>query len=685
MMNKVLWVLDNETSPKTFERLCVDLLFRNGYANIIPVGGVHDRGRDAESRGIQGTDSAGQMTFFQFSLQKNWKQKLRSELQKVSLEGHQISAFVFLTNQEVSGRDRDRFEQEAKHTYAWDLTILSREWLRLQLEESNPDIAQRHLGIQLPEPRQRFEVPFEFDEPKSGDARKAWRLFNDGDYERAAVEIRDYLKRHANIAVAWEALAWSQYELFRYDEALASINRALEIAPSSRQTISIRGCILAEKGIHQGDRESIREANKIFASLIPDPRGVTHYNYGNTLSALSQFGEAAAQYKIAVEITPGDPRIWKNLATVYHELGEHEKEMECFDRAIEIDPKQPQALFSKGVSLLIDFGKAEESIELMQEAFEVSNDLPIRWPHIWYWLGEAHRRVKKFDEALSWVEKGLRQAPGNMWLRRLRFEIVAEEWKTQAGKIEYALEFFGATLKDNPLDFSVRLELVKIYAADGRSDEAWRVLQGSFSALNVTLNTQLSDSGFSIEECSTALEHLPAYLAFRRSHPVDMYWDISDPVYLLREAPPPNHEFEDSLMVYCSIPFGKARNKLAQRASSEAPSPDVSEIFSAMRSDLERAIPKAAGAFTRWIEDDSTGVRTLKKLATSILFSPVVALREWGKQHGWLATTFDIPEDSREQAIQAMVEADMDRTVTGATLEQLLSDALREKIKQEER
>jgi len=47
--NQVLWTLDREIAPQDFERLCVDLLCRDGYWKIVPVGGTQDRGRDAEA------------------------------------------------------------------------------------------------------------------------------------------------------------------------------------------------------------------------------------------------------------------------------------------------------------------------------------------------------------------------------------------------------------------------------------------------------------------------------------------------------------------------------------------------------------------------------------------------------------------------------------------------------------
>jgi len=46
--NQVLWTLDNEIQPRDFERLCVDLLGREGYRHIEPNGGTKDNGKDAE-------------------------------------------------------------------------------------------------------------------------------------------------------------------------------------------------------------------------------------------------------------------------------------------------------------------------------------------------------------------------------------------------------------------------------------------------------------------------------------------------------------------------------------------------------------------------------------------------------------------------------------------------------------
>lgn len=46
-MNKTLWAVDGELDEAKFERLCVDLLQRQGFTDIVPIE-PQDGGRDAE-------------------------------------------------------------------------------------------------------------------------------------------------------------------------------------------------------------------------------------------------------------------------------------------------------------------------------------------------------------------------------------------------------------------------------------------------------------------------------------------------------------------------------------------------------------------------------------------------------------------------------------------------------------
>ena len=88
--------------------------------------------------------------------------------------------------------------------------------------------------------------------------------------ERAVAELRDFLDVQPESALAWQALAWSQYRLYHYDEALASINRSLTLK-EDRQSLSFRACIIAEKGIEERNKAALLEAKRC-SSSFSDPQ-----------------------------------------------------------------------------------------------------------------------------------------------------------------------------------------------------------------------------------------------------------------------------------------------------------------------------------------------------------------------------------------------------------------------------
>ena len=142
-------MIDNELGGGRFERLCVDLLYRNGYRDIVPIE-PQDSGRDAEEFPRQGRGREGCPAVFQFSLERDWKNKLRRDARKLANRRSEFSTFVFVTSQKARGVDVDSLKSEFLREYGWTLIVFSREWLRLQLEVAHPDLASRHLGIDVP-------------------------------------------------------------------------------------------------------------------------------------------------------------------------------------------------------------------------------------------------------------------------------------------------------------------------------------------------------------------------------------------------------------------------------------------------------------------------------------------------------------------------------------------------------
>lgn len=640
MKGQVLWQLDEETDWRTFERLAADLLYRNGYPRIVPVEGPRDGGRDAQSQAHPGRGRHGELTFFQFSTEGEWKKKLRRELRKVRAGAHDPKSFVFVTTQRVRGEEHDAMVFEADEKFGFDLTIFSREWLRLQLEVANPDLALHHLGVP-PEPHREVGAP-EFARPDGSEVDEAWSAFQARDFATAIPGLRRYLDFSPDDYWAREALAWSQYQEHHCADALVSINRALEFRPEQTQGLMIRACILAEYGIAQGNRASISEANAAFEEAAEQKEGwVVRYNFGNTLSALGRHEEALAQYERAIELDSDVPKVWKNLASCLHHLGKHDDEMNAFDRALELNPELTQGLISKGVSLLVDFGEAKRAITYLRKAMGTPDGQAARWPHTWYWLAMAQDRAGDPRGALDTITEGLRYQPGSHYLQHLRIRLLCDRWRSAPRLKDAARQLLPGWLREAPNEYFVAAALSEIREADGDHAGAWQPLVDSLDFFGLD-GTDLPHSGFLLAEVRAALNHLPDYAAYRQAFPVSTFLTPE------RHQEAPWAEFAARLEARLAVPFGTALASAGKDETSIAPE----ALLSMLRIGIEQASISAASVLADLITPDAEKTEVAQSLSETIGTPSVAALFEFTSMSTWLATKLQLDQEAFHQALE---------------------------------
>ncbi|MCX6842534.1 MAG: tetratricopeptide repeat protein [candidate division WOR-3 bacterium] len=669
MPSQVLWVLDQESDGKHFERLCTDLLFRNGYKDIVPVE-PQDGGRDAKELPRRGRGREGETIFFQFSLEKNWKAKLRRDARKLKAGGYDFSTLVFVTNQKARGVDQDKLGNELHSQYGWKLFVFSREWLRLQLEEANPDLAKKYLGIDMPSSTGSMSGPADLGTPVDAALKEAWAALESHRFDRAVALSKAYLDKQPESPLGWQALAWSQYSLHQYDDALASVNRARKLK-DTHQVQSMRACILAEKGIREGNRASILEAKLIFERLLqagPPDDWRQLYNLANTLSALGEYPEAIKRHREALELERRNPTVWKNLASAYHQVGDHANEMTCFDRALELDPLLPEALASKGISLLVDFDKPKEASSLLKHALGSDPQLATHWPRMWFWLAEAHRRSGSPREALHYVEDGLAHQPGNLALDRLKSALLAELTESAPDVATQARDFWKGKLSTEPRDYEARSRLVRLEMQTGNEPAAWGLLEECFGLMGLDITIPLGTSSFTLDECVVALEFLPLYVRYRKSYPVSDYWMRTDPLYDLPFPPPVTDGIQGALTTFLAVPFGLGVEDLETVDPPRTARGTLIGFFDALRPLLVRAISEGGRELATLVPKKELGVdAAVGKTTDMIMFLGLVALREFGRQRGWIAGRFQIPGGAVNDAMNGYDEAKIHGEVLAAS------------------
>ncbi|MGB2853503.1 MAG: tetratricopeptide repeat protein, partial [Dehalococcoidia bacterium] len=137
--------------------------------------------------------------------------------------------------------------------------------------------------------------------------------------------------------------ASAKYALLRYDEALADLNRAIEIRPDYAQALNNRG-------ITYGKLERYDEALADYSralELRPD-YAESLYNRGVTYGKINRYDKALADYNSALELRPDDDKALNNRGVAYGKLGRYNEALADYNCALELRPDDATVLNNRG-------------------------------------------------------------------------------------------------------------------------------------------------------------------------------------------------------------------------------------------------------------------------------------------------------------------------------------------------
>jgi tetratricopeptide (TPR) repeat protein len=190
-------------------------------------------------------------------------------------------------------------------------------------------------------------------------------------------------------------------ELKRFDEALASYDRALVVRPDFAQALRNRGLTLQE--LKRFD-EALASYDRALA-LRPDDAEALN-NRGNTLKELKRSDEALASYDRALAVQPDYTQAFYNRGVTLQELKRFDEALASYDRALALRPDFAEALRNRGVTLqeLTRFDVAlasyDRALALRLDDAEALNN-----------RGIALKELKRFDEALANYDRALAVRP----------------------------------------------------------------------------------------------------------------------------------------------------------------------------------------------------------------------------------------------------------------------------------
>lgn len=207
-----------------------------------------------------------------------------------------------------------------------------------------------------------------------------------GRYEEAQVNAENALLLNSNSAMAHAVHAWAlNFQSGRNGDALAAIDRALELDPNSAVIQSYYVEILTDSGFDNLERAA--EQSRILLAL--DPNIVeTHRARGYLLARapdpipnpdpITNLEEAVQEYEAAIQINP-------NLALLYLEQGNHYRFLYLMDEAV--------------------------------RSYTIANTLDPSDPQPDYLISRAYATVGEYAKALQYAESAVIDSPGNPFMQ----------------------------------------------------------------------------------------------------------------------------------------------------------------------------------------------------------------------------------------------------------------------------
>jgi len=157
---------------------------------------------------------------------------------------------------------------------------------------------------------------------------------------------------------------------------------------------------------------------------------------GNNAGDKKEYDKAIECYQKAIEIDPDYGGAYKGMGTAYFYKENYEKAIECYQKAVDIDPEDAGAYNNMGLAYS-NKGNDDKAIECYQKAIEIDPD----YAAAYYNMGLAYSNKGNHDKAIECYQKAIEIDPdlaaayynmGNLNYRKRKKTTAADNWY-QAG------------------------------------------------------------------------------------------------------------------------------------------------------------------------------------------------------------------------------------------------------------
>ncbi len=241
--------------------------------------------------------------------------------------------------------------------------------------------------------------------------------------EKAAVD----LSRQAEVYLAEGKL----------NEAVAACESALKIEPNLGAACQTLGKVMQVRG-------EIEQAKQWYEAAIDRNPNLpeVYANLGSLYSQGKKWEKAIANCQKAISLAPNFAAAYRQLARIWTQLEKREEAAECWYQAFNIDPNWATA--DEHVTLgnsLVEFGKFDRAMECYARAIRLNPKLATAYHN----LGEMLVGQKRWDEAIANYRQAIAIDPNSFE----SYHSLGKTW-AERGELDRAIACYNKSLELNP-------------------------------------------------------------------------------------------------------------------------------------------------------------------------------------------------------------------------------------------
>ncbi|MDR6372336.1 tetratricopeptide (TPR) repeat protein [Chryseobacterium bernardetii] len=474
-----------------------------------------------------------------------------------------------------------------------------------------------------------------------------------GNFEAANIIFKELNRKKPN--PYWlTSIAMCHYGLYQYREALYHINLAINME-SSVEILLNKASILSEYGKESNNRAMVIEARDIFSKAIEDKQDYNlYYNYATTLSWLQENELSEIHFKKSLKLNPNNAKAWKNLAEIHHRQQQFSEEMECYDKALMIEPSMPEALMSKGIALIRDHTDYNNGLIYLQRTELAEPDLFLKFQDAYFWFAFVHMKLGEQDKGLGYIENGLTHYPGNPYLLNLKRDFLKDNWSESEHLSLEAVDFLTYRLGLEPSDMIALETLCRIHLQQNNTSDVYNLLRKYTILFHFSDINSFNDNYFDFEPFVNSLFSHYNYYSFRKENPMQDINRLNSPTFF----------FE-----YCELVGLKLFHEAQEFFFENSKNINFEDLL--LKHLFTQAVNLYPAASTYYITSKNEDIKAFGEQLTEVVFilMPMIASKEIARIIGHLQLKEQMDNTKIQSAISKFDERTYNQEISMACLE----------------